>query len=74
MNNLVLFLFIEGMVRSLLITELLELTVALILPSRNKHDLILTFLLNAVTNPLIIYLDFLFKFHVPSILLWVASL
>lgn len=57
--------------KALIITEACELALAAILPKRCRKDLLCVFLVNIVTNPVINYLDFVFRQHVPSVILWV---
>lgn len=49
---------IKGLLRSLLLTEVLELLAAACFPQRNRHDFLLVILVNILTNPVVVYLDF----------------
>ncbi|MCI7423531.1 MAG: hypothetical protein SPI20_08450 [Ruminococcus callidus] len=49
---------IKGLIRSLLLTEVLELLAAACFPQRNRHDFLLVILVNILTNPVVVYLDF----------------
>lgn len=57
--------------KALLITEVCELALAAALPKRCVKDLVCVLLINIITNPLANYLDFAFRQHVPSVILWV---
>lgn len=65
---------IKGMVWSLFITELLELAIALCSSNRNRKDFLLVFLVNVITNPVVVYLDYWFRFRMPSVVLWIVIL
>lgn len=65
---------IKGLLRSLLLTEILELAAAACFPQRNKRDFLLVFLVNVITNPVVVYLDYWFRFRMPSVVLWIAIL
>lgn len=65
---------IKGLIQALLLTEILELLAAACFPQRNKWDFLLVFLVNIVTNPLVVYLDYWFRFRMPSVVLWIAML
>lgn len=65
---------IKGMAWSLLLTEVLELAAAACFPQRNKRDFLLVFLVNVITNPVVVYLDYWFRFWMPSVVLWIAIL
>lgn len=65
---------LKGLARSLLLTELLELAAATCFPQRNKRDFLLVFLVNVITNPVVVYLDYWFRFRMPSVVLWIAIL
>ncbi|MBQ8824046.1 MAG: hypothetical protein IJZ64_02305 [Ruminococcus sp.] len=65
---------IKGMAWSLFITEILELAVSLCFSNRNRQDFLLVFLVNVITNPVVVYLDYLFRFRMPSVVLWIAIL
>lgn len=49
---------IKGLVRSLLLTEGLELLAAACFPHRSRRDFLLVVLVNLLTNPVAVYLDF----------------
>ncbi len=65
---------IKSLAYSLFITEILEAAAAACFPQRNKRDFLLVFLVNIITNPVIVYLDFWFHFKVASAVLWIAML
>lgn len=65
---------IKGLAWSLLLTEILELAAAACFPQRNKQDFLLVFLVNLITNPVVVYLDYWFRFRMPSVVLWIAAL
>ena len=44
---------IKGLLRSLLLTEVLELLAAACFPQRNRHDFLLVILVNILTNPVV---------------------
>jgi hypothetical protein len=68
-------LLLKGLLRSLVVTELLELLAAACYPHhRNRHDFLLVFLVNVLTNPLAVYLDFLLRYQMPSVVLWICLL
>lgn len=49
---------VKGLLRSLLLTEVLELLAAACFPQRNRHDFLLVIFVNILTNPVVVYLDF----------------
>lgn len=65
---------IKSLVCSLFVTEILELIAAACYPRRNKRDFLLVFLVNVITNPVVVYLNFWFHFRVSSVVLWIAML
>lgn len=65
---------IKGLIQALLLTEILELLAAACFPQRNKWDFLLVFLVNVITNPLVVYLDYWFRFRMPSVVLWIGAL
>lgn len=71
-DNFIISLLIKGLVKSLLITEILELIAAACFPRRNKRDFLLVFLVNIITNPVVVYLDFMFRFRMPSVVMWIV--
>ncbi len=71
---ILLILVAEGMISRLLTTELLECAAAAIYPKRNLHDLLLTLLVNLITNPAAVFLDFLLRNRMASPVLWVICL
>ena len=49
---------IKGLLRSLLLTEVLELFTAACFSQPNRQDFLLVVLVNILTNPIVVYLDF----------------
>ena len=73
-NALFQFLVVHTLIPCFCTTELIECTAALLYPKRNRHDLVLVFLVNLATNPAAVFLNFIlpFRFHHP--VLWVLLL
>jgi len=73
-DEFITIILIKVLIQALLLTEILELLAAACFPHRNKWDFLLVFLVNILTNPLVVYLDHLFRFRMPSVVLWIAIL
>lgn len=64
----------KELIQALVLTEVLELLAAAFFSDRNKRDFLLVFLVNIVTNPLVVYLDYWFRFRMPSVVIWIGAL
>ncbi|MGN0630238.1 MAG: hypothetical protein ACI4JN_02815 [Ruminococcus sp.] len=71
-DDFLVFSIVKGLVRSLFITEILEFAAAACFPQRNKRDFLLVFLVNIITNPVVVYLDFWLRFRMPSVVMWIC--
>ena len=71
-DDFIVISLITGLVRSLLVTELLEIGAAALFPERNRRDFLLVFLVNIITNPVVVYLDFWLRFRMPSVVMWIC--
>lgn len=73
-NALFQVLVVHTLIPCFCTTELIECTAALIYPKRNRHDLILVFLVNVATNPAAVFLNFMLPFRFWHPVLWVIFL
>lgn len=73
-DNILAMMLIRSLVMSLVITEILELAASACFPKRNLHDFIVVFLVNIITNPVVVYLTFWFGHRLMPYYLWVIMI
>ena len=68
------FLLFDNLLPCFLKTEIIECLAAWIYPKRNYKDLILVFLVNLLTNPAAVFINFFVPFRITHPVLWVLFL
>ena len=65
------FLLLDLLLPCFIVTEVVECLAAWIYPKRNCKDLFLVFLVNVLTNPAAVFINFFVPFRITHPVLWI---